>query len=112
MREPAAPLVVIQRGCELALFQPRKIGNLDCTFCLDCVQACPYDNVGIISRVPADGIDCAIRCDPASGSFRSARISRRSTIVFTFRRFAERVWNGESGLRARAVARKVVWCSL
>jgi len=53
VREPAAPLVVIQRGCELALFQPRKVGNLDCTFCLDCVQACPHDNVGIISRVPA-----------------------------------------------------------
>ena len=53
VRKPDAPLVVIQRGCELALFQPRKVGNLDCTFCLDCVQACPYDNVGIISRVPA-----------------------------------------------------------
>ena len=53
VREPAAPLVVIQRGCELALFQPRKVGNIDCTFCLDCVQACPYDNVGIISRLPA-----------------------------------------------------------
>src|ERR1700691_2750061 len=28
-REPASDLVVI-RGCELALFQPRKIGNMDC----------------------------------------------------------------------------------
>ena len=53
VREPAAPLVVIQRGCELALFQPRKVGNVDCTFCLDCVQACPHDNVGIITRLPA-----------------------------------------------------------
>ena len=53
VREAAAPLVVIQRGCELALFQPRKVGNVDCTFCLDCVQACPHDNVGIISRLPA-----------------------------------------------------------
>ena len=44
-------LVVIQRGCELALFQPRKVGNMDCTFCLDCVHACPHDNVGILSRV-------------------------------------------------------------
>ena len=52
-RDPISPPVVIQRGCELALFQPRKTGNLDCTFCLDCVQACPHDNVGIISRVPA-----------------------------------------------------------
>jgi ferredoxin len=53
VREPEAPLVTIQRGCELALFQPRKVGNIDCTFCLDCVQACPHNNVGIISRLPA-----------------------------------------------------------
>jgi hypothetical protein len=52
-REPVSSLVVIQRGCELALFQPRKTGNMDCTFCLDCVQACPHDNVGILARVPA-----------------------------------------------------------
>ncbi len=53
-RERPETPVVIQRGCELALFQPRKVGNLDCTFCLDCVQACPHDNVGILSRVPAE----------------------------------------------------------
>jgi hypothetical protein len=40
------------RGCELWLFQERKTGNLDCTFCLDCVHACPHDNVGIIGRMP------------------------------------------------------------
>lgn len=43
---------VVQRGCELALFQPKKVGNLDCTFCLDCVHACPHDNVGIVTRLP------------------------------------------------------------
>ncbi len=43
---------VSQRGCELALFQPLKVGNLDCTFCLDCVHACPHDNVGLVSRLP------------------------------------------------------------
>ena len=42
-----------QRGCELWLFQARKVGNMDCTFCLDCLQACPHDNVGILSRSPA-----------------------------------------------------------
>jgi ferredoxin len=52
-REPANSLNVIQRGCELALFQPLKAGNMDCTFCLDCVQACPHDNIGILSRVSA-----------------------------------------------------------
>jgi ferredoxin len=41
------------RGCELWLYQPRKFGNMDCTFCLDCAHACPYDNVGISGRLPA-----------------------------------------------------------
>jgi cytochrome c oxidase assembly factor CtaG/polyferredoxin len=41
------------RGCELDLFQPKKLGNLDCTFCLDCVKACPHDNVGLITIAPA-----------------------------------------------------------
>jgi cytochrome c oxidase assembly factor CtaG len=41
-----------QRGCELALFQPKKSGNLDCTFCLDCVHVCPHHNVGIIVATP------------------------------------------------------------
>ena len=44
--------VILQRGCELALFQPQKVGNMDCTFCLDCVHACPHDNVGVRSRLP------------------------------------------------------------
>ncbi|HSH46189.1 MAG TPA: hypothetical protein VK966_10050, partial [Longimicrobiales bacterium] len=43
---------LVQSGCELWLFQPRKAGNMDCTFCLDCVQACPHDNVGVMARVP------------------------------------------------------------
>ena len=42
----------VRYGCELWLFQPRKVGNMDCTFCLDCIHACPYDSVGIIGRVP------------------------------------------------------------
>src|SRR5262245_8391961 len=47
------PLPTIsQRGCELGLFQPMKVGNMDCTFCLDCVHACPHDNVGLVGRLP------------------------------------------------------------
>ncbi|HLG97395.1 MAG TPA: cytochrome c oxidase assembly protein [Bryobacteraceae bacterium] len=53
-----------QRGCELYLFQPRKSGNFDCTFCLDCVQACPHDNVGIIPTVPVSAI---LNDHPSSG---------------------------------------------
>jgi ferredoxin len=40
------------RGCETHLLMPRKKGNLDCTFCMDCVQACPYENIHIASVVP------------------------------------------------------------
>jgi cytochrome c oxidase assembly factor CtaG/ferredoxin len=41
-----------RRGCELELFQPRKTGNMDCTFCLDCVHACPHENVSLLASVP------------------------------------------------------------
>lgn len=49
--DQAAP-VPVQRGCELGLFMPTKVGNLDCTFCLDCVQACPHDNIALAPRTP------------------------------------------------------------
>jgi cytochrome c oxidase assembly factor CtaG/polyferredoxin len=39
-------------GCELALFQPRKASNMDCTFCLDCIHACPHENIGIRAVLP------------------------------------------------------------
>lgn len=39
-------------GCELALYLPRKVGNMDCTFCLDCARACPHDNVEVGPRIP------------------------------------------------------------
>ncbi|CAN5387846.1 hypothetical protein BH10PLA2_BH10PLA2_26340 [soil metagenome] len=40
-------------GCEMKLAQPRKVGNQDCTACLDCVHACPHDNIGVTSGWPA-----------------------------------------------------------
>lgn len=39
-------------GCELDLFLPEKRGNLDCTLCLDCVRACPHDNIGLLAVAP------------------------------------------------------------
>ncbi|NQW05495.1 MAG: FesM [Acidobacteria bacterium] len=50
---PEEPRQMVQRGCELGLYLPAKIGNIDCTFCLDCVQACPHDNVALTTRLPA-----------------------------------------------------------
>ena len=43
---------LVQRGCELGLFLPLKVGNLDCTMCLDCVHAGPHDNIALVTRVP------------------------------------------------------------
>src|SRR4029453_5136773 len=41
-----------QPGCQTDLYLPRKSGSLDCTFCLDCVRACPLDNIGLMAVVP------------------------------------------------------------
>ncbi len=40
----------------MQLFQPKKLGNFDCTFCLDCVQACPQQNVGILRVLPGESL--------------------------------------------------------
>jgi ferredoxin len=44
---------LLQNGCELWLYQETKWGNMDCTFCMECIHACPFENVGILSRPPA-----------------------------------------------------------
>jgi hypothetical protein len=82
-RARPAPAPVVQRGCELGLFLPTKVGNLDCTFCLDCVQACPHDNVALGVRVPGEEL--------ADDGRRSAigRLSKRPDVaalalLFTF----------------------------
>ena len=63
------------RGCELWLFQQRKSGNMDCTFCLDCIHACPYDNIGMIGRVPTS----ELWTDPHRSGV--GRFSRRHDLV-------------------------------
>jgi ferredoxin len=77
------PPPLIQRGCELALFQPLKSGNMDCTFCLDCVQACPHDNVGIVARPVAS----ELMSDPMRsgiGRFSQRRDISALATLFTF----------------------------
>jgi ferredoxin len=70
-----------QRGCELRLFLPAKVGNMDCTMCLDCVHACPRDNIALASRVP--GAELA---DPRrrSGIGRFARRPDVAALVVLF----------------------------
>ncbi len=60
------------RGCELYLFQPKKASNLDCTFCLDCVNACPHDNVALLPVLPAK----TLTEDPYRSSL--GRLSKRT----------------------------------
>ncbi len=75
------------RGCELYLFQPKKASSLDCTFCLDCVKACPHDNVAILPVLPAK----TLTEDPYHSSL--GRLSKRTdlaalALVFVFGAFA------------------------
>ncbi len=53
-----------QRGCELHLFLPEKQGNMDCTLCMDCVKACPHDNVGLFVQPPALDLVQLAHSDP------------------------------------------------
>jgi polyferredoxin len=40
-------------GCETDLFVPAIRSSQDCTLCLNCLRACPYDNVALEVRSPA-----------------------------------------------------------
>lgn len=62
-------------GCELDLFIPEKRGNLDCTLCLDCVRACPHDNVGLLAVAPA----AELAADAPRSSLR--RLSERPDVA-------------------------------
>jgi hypothetical protein len=75
-------------GCELGLYLPRKAGNLDCTLCLDCVHACPHDNIAVAASPP--GAELADPDRPRSGV---GRLGRRPdlaalVVVLTFGAFA------------------------
>ncbi|MDX9832886.1 MAG: FesM [Anaerolineae bacterium] len=88
-RDPAleaaasAPGTAPLPGCQLWLYQPAKFGNMDCTFCLDCVRACPYDNVTVAPRLPG----AELWQDPRRSGI--GRFSQRAdlavlAVVFTF----------------------------
>ena len=83
MEVPRARDVVLRRGCELGLFLPAKVGNLDCTLCLDCVHACPHDNIALASRLPGAELSIPER---RSGIGRLARRGDFAAlaVVFTF----------------------------
>jgi hypothetical protein len=64
------------RGCELDLFLPAKSGGLDCTFCLDCVKACPHDNVGLLPVRPG----AELWRDPPRSRSSIGRFARRADL--------------------------------
>ena len=75
------------RGCETQLYLPKKAGNMDCTFCLDCVRACPHDNIGLQIVAPGSNL---IR-DPRRSTL--GRLSQRmdvatAALVLVFAAFA------------------------
>jgi len=73
----------LQRGCELRLFLPAKVGNMDCTLCLDCVHACPHDNIALGVRVP--GAELAdTRRRSGIGRFARRRDIAALAVVFVF----------------------------
>jgi cytochrome c oxidase assembly factor CtaG/polyferredoxin len=68
-----------QRGCELDLYMPLKSGNLDCTLCMDCVKACPHDNIGLFVEPPARELVQIAQWDPPRSSV--GRYSRRADVA-------------------------------
>lgn len=62
-------------GCELHLYQARKSSNMDCTFCLDCIHACPHDNIGILAEAPGK----ELRHDPSRSGL--GRFSKRPDLA-------------------------------
>jgi cytochrome c oxidase assembly factor CtaG/ferredoxin len=76
-----------QRGCETQLYLPKKAGNMDCTFCLDCVRACPHDNIGLLTVAPGATLIRDVRRSSLG------RLSRRTdlaamSLVLVFAAFA------------------------
>ncbi len=91
-------------GCGLHLYQPRKLGNLDCTFCLDCVQACPHENVGILSTSVIENLT-------AADTFRSGigRLSERLDIAALVALLVFGAFANAGGMVAPVVAWQDAW---
>jgi ferredoxin len=66
-------------GCPTGLLLPTKTSSLDCTFCLDCVRACPHQNAGVVPVVPGSTL----------GASRFGRLDVAAlALVFCFGAFA------------------------
>jgi polyferredoxin len=98
-----------QRGCELELFLPEKRSNADCTLCMDCVKACPHDNIGIVPRSTTRDV---LASEPTSSL---GRLQRRTDVaaaalVLVFAAFANAAaMVGPGSDFLAAAGRRVPW---
>jgi cytochrome c oxidase assembly factor CtaG/polyferredoxin len=98
-----------QRGCELELYLPEKRSNADCTLCMDCVKACPHDNIGIIPRSMTQDV---LASEPTSSL---GRLHRRidlaiAALVLVFAGFANAAaMVGPGGAFLAAAGRRLPW---
>ena len=98
-----------QRGCELELYLPEKRSNADCTLCMDCVKACPNDNIVLTPRSVTRDV---MATEPTSSL---GRLHRRTDVacaalVLVFAGFANALaMVGPGGVLLAAAARKVPW---
>jgi polyferredoxin len=75
-------------GCELNLYQPRKAGNMDCTFCLDCVHACPHDNIAVSANTPGQDLWRQVPGRSGVGAFEKRPDLAALILVLVFGAFA------------------------
>lgn len=71
-------------GCPTDLFMPTKSGSMDCTFCLDCVRACPNDNIGLRTALPvhaAPARPVGSRRSMPKGSLRGAELANTAMVL-------------------------------
>jgi cytochrome c oxidase assembly factor CtaG/ferredoxin len=76
------------KGCELGLYLPRKAGNLDCTLCLDCVHACPHDNIALAPSSPGSELAHPDRLRSGVGRFARRPDLAALVVLLTFGAFA------------------------
>ena len=98
-----------QRGCELELYLPEKRSNADCTLCMDCVKACPHDNIGILPRSMTQDV---LASEPTSSLGRLCRRTDVATVALVlvlagFANAAAMVGPGVSFLAA--AGRRLPW---
>jgi cytochrome c oxidase assembly factor CtaG len=91
-------------GCALHLYQPRKLGNLDCTFCLDCVQACPHQNVGILTTSAIGNLTAVDRFRSGIG-----RLSKRYDVAALVALLVFGAFANAGGMIAPVVAWQDAW---